>query len=63
MLLVNIATSEKIPAYAWTVFYKLKTIIKVNTNTLSAKVCFLKLKIGTPFASNLFKTATSFLYL
>ena len=27
-----------------------------------AKACFLKLKIDTPFASNLFKTATSFLH-
>ena len=31
-------------------------------NTLSAKACFLKLKIDTLFASNLFKTATSFLH-
>ena len=39
----------------------LKTNTKVNT--MSAKPLFLKLKIDIPLASNLSKTATSFLYL
>ena len=56
MLLVNIATFEDILTLAWIVFYKL------TLNTLSAKVCFLKLKTDTPLASNLLKTALSFLH-
>ena len=31
-------------------------------NSLSAKTCFLKLKIDTPFALKLFKTRKSFLH-
>ena len=34
----------------------------IRMNTLSTKTCFLKLNMDTPLASNLFKTATSFLY-
>ena len=49
--------SEKILAYAVVIFYKFKV------NTLSAKACFLKIKIDTPFEPNLFKTSTSFLHL
>ena len=49
--------SEKILAYAFVIFYKFKV------NTLSAKACFLKIKIDTPFEPNLFKTSTSFLHL
>ena len=32
----------------------------IKRNTLSTKPCFLKLNIDTPLASNLSKTATSF---
>ena len=54
-MLVNIATTEKILLYEWIVFCKLTLKLR--------KACFLKLKIGAPFASNLFKTVTSFLNL
>ena len=44
---------------AWIVFYKLKS----KKITMLAKVCFLKLKIDVPLASNLSKTATLFPHL
>ena len=34
--------------------------INIEVDILSAKACFLRLKIDTPFVSNLFITATSF---
>ena len=55
--------------FSWEISEHLKKNLRphglfpIKVNALSAKACFLKLKIDTPLSSSFSKTATSFLHL